>query len=131
MTERKLPDELKYNDDYSWVKIDGDTAKVGVIAPAAKRVKKFVFIDLPEEGEEIEKGENYVSLEAVKWSGHLSSPVSGRIVEVNKELFDEPSRINEDPYGSWVMKVKLDDEEQTSKLMSTEEAKEFYEEKID
>jgi len=121
-----IPDKLKYNKDYSWVKLEDGTATVGVVEPAAKKVKEFVFIKLPEKGKKIKQGETYVSLEAVKWSGHLSSPVSGEIAEVNDSLFDEPSRINSDPYGSWIMKVKLSDLKEADKLMNKEEALEFY-----
>ena len=103
-----LPDNLLYNKDSSWVKVDGKFAYVGVIEPSAKVVKEFLFIKLPEIGR-INQGDTYVSLEALKWSGHLSSPVTGEIVEVNNALFDEPETINEHPYLKWVMKVKLTD----------------------
>lgn len=121
-----FPEGLKYNEDNSWVKVEDDTVMVGVVGSAAKKVKEFVFIKLPEKGEKIKKGEEYVSLEAVKWTGHLSSPVSGEIVEVNEKLFDEPSRINEDPYGSWIMKVRLSDRRELDKLMDAKKAKEYY-----
>ncbi|MEM4245324.1 MAG: glycine cleavage system protein H, partial [Candidatus Nanoarchaeia archaeon] len=78
-----LPADLLYNKDYSWVKLRGDVAEVGIIEPAAKKVKEFVFIKLPEKSKIIKQGDTYVSLEAVKWSGHLSSPVSGEVIEVN------------------------------------------------
>ncbi|MFP4423944.1 MAG: glycine cleavage system protein H [Candidatus Woesearchaeota archaeon] len=120
-----LPDNLKYNKDNSWVKVEGDIATVGVIEPAAKKVE-FVFIQLPEK-KEIKKGDTYVSLEGVKWSGHLSSPVTGEVIEVNEPLFDEPSKINEDPYGEWIMKVKLDDPKEAENLMDSEQAKKEYE----
>lgn len=121
-----LPKNLKYNKDYSWVKIEKDIASVGAIEPAAKKVKEFVFINLPEKGKKINKGETYVSLEAVKWSGHLSSPVSGEIVDVNEGLFDEPSKINKDPYGSWIMKVKLSKPDEEKELMGSKECEEWF-----
>ena len=122
----EFPEGLKYNEDNSWVKVENDSAVIGVIKPAAEKVKEFIFINLPEKGKKIKKGEDYVSLEAVKWSGHLSSPVSGEIVEVNEKLFEEPSKINEDPYGSWIMKVKLSDRRELDKLMDAKKAKEYY-----
>lgn len=118
----KLPERLKYNQDYSWVEVENGEAKLGIIQPAADRVKRFVFIDLPEEGEEVEKGDNYTSLEAMKWSGHLSSPVSGKIIEVNDDLYDNPEKINEDSYGSWIVKVELSDPSELEELMNAEEA---------
>jgi glycine cleavage system H protein len=129
MSKIKLPENLLYNKDYSWVKIDGDIAIVGVIEPATKKVKEFVFVKLPEKGKKIKQGETYVSLEAVKWSGHLSSPVSGEIIEVNEKLFDEPSLINKDPYGSWIMKVRMSDKGELKKLMKAKEAMEWFKEK--
>jgi len=111
-------DGLLYNKDHSWVKTEGNVVAVGITAPAAAKVKEFIFIKLPKKGK-IRKGETYVSLEAVKWSGHLSSPVSGEVIEVNHALYDEPSMINKDPYGSWIMKVRMSDIEEL-KTLSTE-----------
>jgi len=125
-----FPEKLKYNKDYSWVEEKDGIASVGVIGPAAEKVKEFVFIDLPQQGSKIKKGETYVSLEAVKWSGHLSSPVSGEILEVNQELFDEPSEINKSPYSSWIMKVKLSNPEELDELISAKEAAEWAEKKL-
>jgi len=130
MTENSFPKDLKYNKDYSWIKIEKDIATVGVIEPAAKKVKEFVFIKLPEKGKKIKQGETYVSLEAVKWSGHLSSPVSGDIIEVNDSLFDEPSKINKTPYKSWIMKVKLENKSKITDLMDSKKAVKFYTLKI-
>ncbi|MEM7816009.1 MAG: glycine cleavage system protein GcvH [Candidatus Aenigmatarchaeota archaeon] len=126
MGEKKLPEKLLYNKDYSWVKIEGNIATVGVVEPAANKVKEFVFIKLPESGKKIKSGETYVSLEAVKWSGHLSSPVSGEIIEVNEKLFDEPSRINKDPYGSWIMKVRMSNPTEAKSLMKAKEAEKWF-----
>lgn len=116
----ELPDDLLYNKDSSWVKVDGKTAIVGVIEPSAKVVKEFLFVKLPELGH-IKQGDHYVSLEALKWSGHLSSPVTGEIIEVNDALFDEPETINEHPYLKWVMKVKLTDPTCLDKLFKPED----------
>ena len=126
----KLPKNLYYNKDYSWVKIEGDTAIVGIIEPAAKRVKEFVFIMLPKKGKKIKIGETYVSLEAIKWSGHLSSPVLGEIIDVNESLFDNPSKINKKPYDSWIMKVKLDNKEQIKKLYKADDIIKWLKEKM-
>lgn len=112
-----LPKDLLYSKDHSWVRIEGDVATVGITAPSASKVKEFIFIKLPEKGETIRKGESYVSLEAVKWSGHLSSPVSGEIIEVNGPLYDEPSKINKDPYGSWIMRVRMSNPEEKKDLL--------------
>ena len=104
------PKGLKHDGNYSWVKIEGDTATIGLIKEEVDKAKEFVFVQLPEKGEKLKKGERYLALEAVKWSGEIESPVTGEVVEVNDDLFDEPATINNDPYGEgWIAKVKLSD----------------------
>jgi glycine cleavage system H protein len=128
MSENQLIPNLLYNRDFSWVKIDGDIATLGVIKPAADKVKEFVFIKLPKLGQVLKIDEVYVSVEAVKWSGHLTSPLSGEIIEVNDPLFDEPSIINRDPYGEgWVIRLKISNRSEIDKLISAEEANEWLE----
>lgn len=123
---KDLPSNLLYNQDYSWIKIEGDVAILGIIKPACDKVQEFVFVKLSEKGQKIKKGETYASLEAIKWSGHLSSPFTGEIVEVNKEIFDEPSIINEDPYGKgWIAKIKLVNKEEKDDLVSADKIKEL------
>jgi len=121
INDAELPDDLLYTKDNSWVKIEGDIAVVGVTELATKQVKEFVFIQLPKKGEQILKGKTYVSLESVKWSGHLQSPISGEITEVNEALFDEPSKINKDSYGSWIMKVKLSNKDELNDLLKAQQ----------
>jgi len=90
----------------SWAKISGDTATIGITEETAKKVKEFVFIKLPKKGDKIKKGSKYVSLESIKWSGHLSSPVSGEVTSVNESLEDNPSKLNKNP-DTWIIKVKI------------------------
>ena len=120
------PSNLLYNDDFSWIKIENDTAVLGVIGSAAKKVKEFVFIQLPEKGKKVKKGDVYVSLEAMKWSGQLSSPFSGEIIDVNIDLFDEPSKINENPYKEWIAKIKLDNPSEKDDLMDSKEIANWF-----
>jgi glycine cleavage system H protein len=127
MTDKKFRKDLKYNTDNSWIKIEDNIATIGMIPLACEKVKEFVFIQLPEKEKMITKGENYVSLEAIKWSGHLSSPLSGKIIEVNESLFDEPIKINQDPYGSWIIKIQIGDKAEIDELMQYEDAKRYYE----
>lgn len=116
-----LPDDRFYDDNYTWVKLSGDEVSVGIIKPAADLVKEFVFIQLPQKGKQIKKGEIYVSVEAVKWSGHMKSPVTGTVIEVNDLLFDNPSKINDNPYDSWIAKIKLSQKEELKSLMTSNE----------
>ncbi len=120
---------MKFNKDYSWVKIEDEVATLGIVKEAANQVQEFVFIMLPQVGRVIKKDEVYVTLEAVKWSGHLTSPVSGEIIEVNQMLFDEPSLINKNPYDSWIVKIKMSDKAELEELMSEEEAMVYYQKK--
>jgi len=93
--------------NHQWIKIENKIATIGIDEDTAKQVKEFIFIKLPELGP-IKEGDDYISLEAVKWSGHLQSPVSGEIIEVNTEIFNEPGKINEDPLNTWIVKIKLE-----------------------
>lgn len=92
----------------TWVKIDNGVATMGINKESAAKVDEFMFVKMPEIGSEVVKGEVYVSLEAIKWSGHLESPVSGKVIEVNEEVYDEPSLINSDSEKAWICKIKLD-----------------------
>ncbi len=126
MTNNNLPNNLFYNRDYSWARIENDTAVLGVIKPAADKVKEFVFIKLPKEGQALKRGETYVSLEALKWSGHLGSPLSGEVIEVNDPLFDKPSVINKSPYDEgWIAKIKISDQSEVQKLLKADEAQKW------
>lgn len=116
-----FPKNLKYDEKYLWIHINEDVATVGIIKNAAELVKEFVFIQLPELGK-IKKGENLVSLEAMKWSGEIDSPLTGEIIEVNNDLFDEPSIINKDPYGKgWIAKIRIINNKELNALLSADE----------
>ncbi len=128
--ENNYPNELLYNEDYSWLKVEDDVVTIGVIAESAKQVEEFVFVMLPEVGKKLKKGDVYVNLEAVKWSGQLTTPVSGEIIEINQPLFNEPNKINKEAYQSWIAKIKLDDKTQLKELMNAEKAKKYYQEKL-
>lgn len=126
MTNNNLPNDLLYNQDYSWARVEGNVATLGVIKPAADKVKEFVFIKLPKVGQALKQGETYVSVEALKWSGHLSSPMSGEIIEVNEDLFDDPATINSDPYGlGWIARLKISDQSEFDNLINSQEAEKW------
>jgi glycine cleavage system H protein len=123
-----FPKELKYNKDNSWIKIDKDVAIIGINEAASKKVVEFVYINLPEKNKEIKKNDVYVSLESIKWSGHLKSPVSGKIIDVNDKLFLNPSLINKDPYKNWIVKIKMKDENELKELIDYKEIIKEYKE---
>lgn len=116
-----LPNDRLYDDNYTWVLAKEDTAKLGIVKPAADLVREFVFISLPKKGKMLKKGEVYVSVEAVKWSGHMKSPFTGMIIDVNELLFDEPSKINRNPYEEWIVKIKMSSQDELKGLMDAEE----------
>ncbi len=128
--EYDFPDDLLYNKDYSWVRVVGDSAVIGVTDLGAKLVKQFVFVNLPKKGQTLSKGDVYVSLESIKWSGHLKSPVSGRIIDVNKDLIESPEIINQDPYGEgWIVKISLSNKSELNDLMKSSDIIEFLKSK--
>ena len=102
-----FPAELKYTQDHEWIKVlGGDAALVGITDFAQSELGDLVFINLPQEGDEVTKEESFCDVESVKAVSDVMSPVDGVIAEVNTELEDEPQKLNEDPYGAWIAKVE-------------------------
>jgi glycine cleavage system H protein len=105
-----IPEELKYTKDHEWIRLDGEYAYVGVTDFAQQELGDIVFIDVDTEGEHVEAGEVFGSVEAVKTVSDLFMPVSGTVEELNGELESEPELVNSDPYGKgWMVKIKPDD----------------------
>lgn len=100
-----IPPELKYAKTHEWVKLDGDTAVVGISDFAQHELGDLVFINLPEVGDSVSAGERFGDVESVKAVSDLMSPVSGTVSEVNQDLVDAPEKLNSDPYGAWIIKV--------------------------
>jgi glycine cleavage system H protein len=124
-----LPNNLLYGEQV-WVKKEGDDATVGVADYALATVKEIVFIELPKKGRQLTKGGEFISLESVKWSGHIKSPLSGKVTEVNEGLFDEPERLNKDPYGSWICKIELSYPDELDELMDASKAQRWVQENL-
>jgi glycine cleavage system H protein len=120
----KLPANLRYS-EYVWAKAEGGTAVLGITDYGLAMAKEIIFIDLPKKGRKLKRGETFTSLESVKWSGHISSPVSGEVIDVNGSLFDAPEKLNKDPYGSWICKVRLSDTSELTGLMDAKKAAEW------
>ena len=94
-------------DSNVWKKQDGNIITLGIKKESADAVKEFMFVKLPEVGKNLKKGDVFVSLEALKWSGHLETPVEGEVVEINEEIYDEPELLNKDPINNWICKIKI------------------------
>lgn len=101
-----FPAELKYSNDHEWVKIEDGVATIGISDFAQDALGDLVFINLPEVGDDVTAGEAFGDVESVKATSDVLSPVSGKIVEVNEELIDAVEKLNEDPYGAWIIKVE-------------------------
>lgn len=106
---------LLYSKTHEWAKVDGDRVKVGLSDFAQHEMGDIVFVNLPEEGDEVTAGEAFTDIESVKAVSDVYAPVSGRIVAVNEELADDPSLINSDCYEAWI--VELEDVEGLEDLM--------------
>lgn len=105
-----IPTELKYTKDHEWVKIEGETATIGITDFAQSELGDIVYIDVDTEGENLDAGEVFGSIEAVKTVSDLFMPVGGEVIEVNAALEDEPELVNSDPYGDgWIIKIKVGD----------------------
>ena len=108
-----FPDELHYDREHNWARIDGNTAIIGLSDFGQEIAGEIVYAELPLVGREIVYGEPFISLESGKWVGRIKAIVSGRILEANEEIEWESTIINEDPYGKgWLAKVELSDEPQ-------------------
>lgn len=108
---------LKYLPSHEYVRVDGEYGYVGISPYAAKQLGNVVYVDMPEEGDELEKGEEFGAIESVKAASDLFSPVSGEIVEVNSKLEDDPRAVSDDPLENWIIKVKLSNPDEVDELM--------------
>ena len=123
----KVLDDRKYAESHEWVKLDGDIATVGISDYAQHALGNIVYVDMPEEGDEVNQGEDFGAVESVKAASDLISPVSGEVVEVNEALVDNPELINQDAFANWIIKVKVSDPSELDSLMDAEAYKKLCE----
>lgn len=117
-----IPDNLSYTEDHEWIRIEGDTAFVGITDFAQGELGDIVYVEVETVGDEIEAGEIFGTVEAVKTVSDLFMPVSGEVLEFNDQIESNPEIVNSDPYGEgWLIKLKITDK--GSKLLSPEEYK--------
>jgi glycine cleavage system H protein len=120
-----IPAGLKYTKDHEWVKIEGDTAIVGITDFAQSELGDIVFVDVESVDEELNVGDVFGSVEAVKTVSDLYLPISGKVIEFNEELESEPELVNTDPYGKgWIIKLKIANDADQSELLSAEQYQE-------
>lgn len=121
----ELREELLYSKSHEWVKEEGDEVLIGLTDYAQSELGDLVFVNLPEEGDEISVGESFSDVESVKAVSDVYAPVSGTVCEINEELLDAPEKINEAPYEAWFVRVK--DITEKEELLSAEEYQAFVE----
>ncbi len=120
-----IPAELKYTKDHEWIKIEGDTATVGITDFAQRELGDIVFIEIETVGEQIDKGEVFGTVEAVKTVSDLFMPVTGEVIAFNERLESEPELVNSDPYGDgWMIKIKIGEPSDVDELLTADSYKE-------
>lgn len=123
----KTIEGLFYSESHEWVKVDGETAIIGISDHAQQAMGNIVYVDMPEEDDEVTANEDFGAVESVKAASDLISPVSGVVVEVNEALADAPELLNKDAYENWIIKVKIDDPEELKNLMDAAAYEKFCE----
>ncbi|MFW9905036.1 MAG: glycine cleavage system protein GcvH [Candidatus Thorarchaeota archaeon] len=119
----ELDNKAKYYKEHDWVRVEDDgSCLIGITDYAQKALKDIVFVELPEVGDTVTFGEVYGSVESVKAVSDIYSPISGEITEVNEDVEDSPEMLNEDPYGTWLLRIKPSNiDKELGKLMTPEE----------
>ena len=114
-----VPSDLKYTKSHEWVRVSGDTATVGITDHAQHELTDIVFVELPNVGKNVKRGDDCAVVESAKTASNIYSPVSGEILETNKSIVDDPASVNSEPYGSgWFFKIKLSNPAELKSLLS-------------
>ena len=123
------PDDLRYNAEHDWARVEGDEATLGISWFAQDALGELVHYEPPEEGAEVAKGSSYGEVESVKAVSDLIAPLSGVILEINQKVVDEPEAVNEDPYGEgWLVRIRLTEPSEADDLMDAAAYKTFVDE---
>lgn len=113
------PENFRYTKEHEWVKVEGDTATVGITFHAQRELGDIVFVDLPKEGAKVEAGKVFGSVESVKAVSDLYAPISGEVTEINQTLAKAPEKLNEDPHGAaWLIRLRVEKGAATAELLS-------------
>ena len=120
MYKRQVLDGLYYSESHEWLKVEGEFGYIGITDYAQHQLGNVVYVDLPEVDDELNQGEEFGAVESVKAASDLLSPISGIVVEINDKLEDEPELLNEDAFGNWICKVKINDKSELDSLMNAE-----------
>jgi glycine cleavage system H protein len=121
-----VPEDLHYSKDHEWLRVDGDIATLGITDYAQNSLGDVVYVELPRAGDEFAAHESFGSVESVKAVSELFTPVSGKVVESNQILQDEPEKVNEDPYGdAWMIRVKMSKPGEVDSMLTPAEYEDF------
>ena len=121
--------EVKFSKEHEWIKVEGDTATIGITKHATEMLGDIVFAELPDKGSNVEKDGTAGVVESTKAASDVYTPVSGEVVDTNQAIVDDPAKINEDPEGAaWFFKLKLKDPSEIDSLMSKDEYEKFAKE---
>lgn len=125
----EFPTNIKYTNEHEWIRLEGDTAYVGITDYAQQQLGDIVFIDVTTEGETLDKGKVFGTIEVVKTVSDLFLPIGGEILEVNPQLEEHPELVNQDPYGEgWIIKLKPTDASELDDLLDAAGYKEIINE---
>jgi glycine cleavage system H protein len=122
------PEKLKFMKSHEWVRVEGDTAYVGISDHAQEELGDIVFVELPDEGDEFSKGDEVTNIESVKAASPIFAPVSGKVVKVNEELEDAPELINQKPYETFIYALEMSDASELDSLLSFDDYQKSLEE---
>ena len=115
------PSNLRYTKEHEWIRVEGNEAYVGITDYAQSELGEIVFVDITTEGETLAQEEVFGSVEAVKTVSDLNMPVSGKVLEINETINDQPELVNNDPYGEgWMIKITVDSPEELDNLLDAE-----------
>ena len=124
----KVPSDLLYTKEHEWVRLEGETATVGITDYAQDQLGDIVYVELPEVGRKVKRMEAVATVEAVKTAADVYAPLSGEVVDVNGELEGSPELLNRDPYGKgWMFKLKVENPEEVKDLLSPEDYRKLVE----
>lgn len=121
----KIEKGLLYTEDHEWVKVEGNKAKIGITDYAQHELGDIVYVELPEEEDELAKGDVFGVVESVKAASDSFTPLSGTVTAINEDLEDAPESVNADPYGAWFFELELSDTSELDDLMSPESYEKF------
>jgi len=128
----KIPGDLLYTEKHEWIQIEGDSATIGITDYAQQELGDVVYVELPEQGLDLDVGQTFGSVESVKAVSEIYSPLSGTVAEINGVLEDSPETVNEDPYGSgWMIRLDVSESAEVGELMSADDYKNYLTEESD